>query len=153
MHSTGMHSCLMTERQVSRSMWETICDAKASWLPECFNQTAKNTNSRFDYPRIPPPPPPKMKKLARNWHFEFWLLQTGLQLEYVETNRCIPTRIPSRCDVDGIFCFNISSHSSCMSEYWVTYKWVFLLISAERLFYFHIVCNGTLTSDEETLRR
>ena len=34
--------------------------------------------------------PPINWNLDRSWHFEFWLLQTGLHWEYVETNRCIP---------------------------------------------------------------
>ena len=37
-------------------------------------------------------PPPENWNLGRPWHFEFWLQQTGLQLEYVESNRCIPQR-------------------------------------------------------------
>ena len=52
----------------------------------------------FDYYRTPPSQ--KKPNLGRSWHFEFWLLQNSptsktttttyrLQLEYVETNRCI----------------------------------------------------------------
>ena len=91
------------------SVWETICDARASrvWHGQICAHFAKNTNSQFDYPHwvlttqeYPPPPPPN-ENLVRSWHFEFWLPKNtppqplenwtkGLQLECVETNRCIP---------------------------------------------------------------
>ena len=98
-------------------MWETICDAKASrkWQGKICAQIGKNTLF-WDLVQKPHPHPPKLKfsqilalwvltgtehdptpsptplnwNLARSWHFAFWVVQTGLQLEYVETNCCIP---------------------------------------------------------------
>ena len=60
-------------------------------LPEILVRFAKNTNSHFDYSKIPPLLPPKI---------EIWPLRVLTTLQYpppaptqqecVETNRCIP---------------------------------------------------------------
>ena len=81
-----------------RSMWETICDAKASWTgwklgseipvypilgfgPQFTPNPSPPLkmkiwpglgNLSFDFGRIPPPPS-ENENLARTWHFEFWL--------------------------------------------------------------------------------
>ena len=53
-------------------------------LPEFLGHFIKNT------------PPPPNEKLARTWHFEFWVAENTplpggqLELKCVETNRCIP---------------------------------------------------------------
>ena len=76
-----------------RSMWETICDALASWsgwkfgskIPVYpilgFGHQHPPPTLRlftFDLPRIPPPPSPENWNLGRSWHFktfQFWLAQ------------------------------------------------------------------------------
>ena len=74
---------------------ETICDAKANWASRIcwpfwqFYPIPNLTTQEY--------PPPRKFNLGRSWHFEFWLPKKGLQLEYVETNRCIsagPARAP-----------------------------------------------------------
>ena len=80
-------------------------------LPEIFHQIAQFTPV-LEFGSRPPPPPPALKKnwvltfqntphpiknwnLGRSWQFGFWISRTPpppirWQLQYVETNRCIP---------------------------------------------------------------
>ena len=54
-----------------RSMWETICDAKASrkWQGRICAQMGQNT---LFWNLVQDTPPPNWN-LGRSWHFEFWL--------------------------------------------------------------------------------
>ena len=63
----------------TRSMWETICDTRASrvWHGKIYAHLSSH------YPRIPPSPP----KLKFDQNLALWALTTQ---ECVETNRCIP---------------------------------------------------------------
>ena len=84
-----------------RSMWETICDALASWSGwEFGSKIPVYPILGFGSQNTPiPPPPPENWNLGRSWHFktfQFWLAQNTLPpansapLRYVETNICIP---------------------------------------------------------------
>ena len=58
----------------THSVWETICDARASRVlhGKICAHFAKNTNSHFDYPRIPLPP----RKLKFDHKLALWVLTT-----------------------------------------------------------------------------
>ena len=67
----------------THSVWETICDAMASrvWQNFCsFCQEYPVLGKA--HPRFPPPPPhlpPRKWKLARTWHFEFWVVKSAVE--------------------------------------------------------------------------
>ena len=73
------------------------------WHGKILAHFAKNTNSQFDYPSIPPSP--ENEKLARSWHLEFWLPKnttpSAPKIEIEAVGVCgdyslYPPRIPSR---------------------------------------------------------
>ena len=77
------------------SMWETICDAKASrmWQGKTCAQNPQKTLF-WNLLQNTPPPPWKLKfrQILALWVLTFQNTPPPVQwwLEYVETNRCIP---------------------------------------------------------------
>ena len=142
-----------------RSMWETICDAKAS--RKCEGKfVIKILRTHYSGIRFRTPPPlPENWNLDRTWHFGFWYSRTQpppppkkikiwadlgtlgfdfpghppptphtlqWQLEYVETNCCIPQGYHLVCYVSALWVWiSINSYSSvrpsCRQNTWASF--------------------------------
>ena len=67
------------------SMWETICDAVASWSGWKFGSKIPVYPILGFGPQFPPPPKKKNSNLGRSWHleyFEFWLPRIPPPLQF-----------------------------------------------------------------------